>query len=116
KIEDKEYMITALELLKDELKSAHDIFEQTASDIADEHVQLDPGGKAFPLGATYAHLVFSEDVILHGMIMGGKPPLYETEFKDKTGASSPMPPMDENWEAANHEWSKSVQIDMGKMR
>jgi hypothetical protein len=109
-------MITALELLKLELKSAHDIFEQTASDIADEHVQLDPGGKAFPLGATYAHLVFSEDVILHQMIMGGKTPLCEGEFKDKTGVSTPMPPMDENWEKANHEWSKSVQIDMPKMR
>src|SRR5258706_7653510 len=70
---------------------------------------------AYPLGATYAHLVFSEDAIVAGMLEG-KAPLSETEWKDKTGANSPMPAMDENWEKANYEWSKSVQVDMNKMR
>lgn len=108
-------MLTALQLLKDELKDAHDNFVSTAADIKDEHLHKDPGGIAFPLGATYAHLVFSEDVITHTMLQG-KAPLFETEWKDKTGASTPMPPMDENWEKANNEWSKSVLVDMTQMR
>jgi uncharacterized damage-inducible protein DinB len=108
-------MLTALQLLKEELANAHETFESTAADIKDEHVHKDPGGMAFPLGATYAHLVFSEDAIVSGMLQG-KAPLFATDWKDKTGASSPMPAMDENWEKANSEWSKTVQVDLNQMR
>ena len=108
-------MITLLSLLKEELANAHETFESTAADIKDEHVHKDPGGMAFPLGATYAHLVFSEDAIVAGMLQG-KQPLFATDWKDKTGASAPMPAMDENWEKANSEWSKSVQVDLNQMR
>jgi hypothetical protein len=108
-------MYTALQLLKDELKNARETFEGTVSDIKEEHVQANPGGKAFPIGATYAHLIFSEDVIVHSMIQG-KTPLFETSFKDKTGASKPMPPMDANWSDANDKWSKSVIIDLNQLR
>lgn len=108
-------MLTALELLKDELKNARETFESTAADIKDEDLHKDPGGLALPLGATYAHLVFSEDVITHTMLQQ-KMPLFENTWKDKTGASSPMPPMDENYEKANREWAKSVKIDLSQMR
>lgn len=107
--------MTALKLLKDQLKEARELFENTAADIQEEHLHKDPGGKAFPLGATYAHLVFSEDVIVQGM-MQGRAPLYETDWKDKTGASEPMPPMDENWTPMNEKWSKTVRIDFPKMQ
>lgn len=107
-------MYTALQLLKDELKNAREGFQGTVGDITEEHLHKDPGGKAFPIGATYAHLVFSEDVIVHGMLQG-KAPLYETTFKDKTGASSPMPPMDANWSTANEEWSKTVKVDLTQL-
>ncbi len=108
-------MYTALDVIKDQLKGAHELFENTAADIAPEHLNKDPGGKAFSLGATYAHLIFSEDAIVHGLIQH-KTPLFDSTFKDKTGASSPMPPMDENWSAANEKWSKSVVIDFPKIQ
>lgn len=108
-------MLTALDVLKEALKNAHENFVNTAADIKEEDVHKDPGGLAHPLGATYAHLVFSEDVITHTMLMG-KEPLYLTEWKDKTGASSPMPPMDENYEEANREWAKLVQINLSQMK
>ncbi len=108
-------MYSALQLLKDQLKEAHELFINTSADIKEEHVHKDPGGKAFPIGATYAHLIFSEDAILHGMIQG-KAPLFETEWKNKTGADTPMPAMDEKWSAANEEWSKHVKIDMAQMK
>ncbi len=107
--------MTALELLKDQLKSARENFEATVGDLTHDHLYQDPGGKALPVGAQYVHLICSEDVIVQGMLQG-KAPLSETTFKDKTGLSEPMPPMDENWSAANEKWSKSVQIDLDLFR
>jgi hypothetical protein len=112
---DRHHMISALQLLKEELKNAHETFETTAADITPEQLQVDPGGLALPLGATYAHLIFSEDVIVHGMLQQ-KEPLFKRTWKDKTGASKPMPPMDEKWENANRTWAKSVTIDLPKLR
>jgi len=108
-------MITALQLIKDELKNAREVFEGTVSDVMQEQLSIDPGGKALPLGATYAHLLFSEDAIVHGMLQG-KAPLSATMWQGKTGASSPMPPMDDNWSETNNIWSKSVQIDLPQLR
>lgn len=104
-------MITALELIKIQLKSAHEGLEGTVGDVTSDVLHKSPGGKAFSVAALYAHLVFSEDGIVHGMIQG-KAPLFETTFKDKTGASEASPAMDENWAAANEVWSNSVQIDL----
>jgi len=108
-------MLTALELLKDELKNARESFEGTAVDLKEEDLHKSPGGVAFPLGATYAHLIFSEDAIVQGMLQG-KAPLSETDWKNETGASMPFPAIDANWETANKEWSNNVQIDLGKIR
>lgn len=107
--------MTALELLKEQLKYAHEIFESTAADMKISHLHKDPGGKALPLGATYAHLIFSEDVIVHTMLQGKKP-LSQTSWKGKTGTTKPMPPMDEKWEKANREWAEKVKINLPKLR
>lgn len=108
-------MITALQLLKDQLENTRETFEGTVEDITPEMLSPDPGGKALPLGATWAHLVFSEDVIVQGM-MQGKAPLHVTTWEGKTGASAPMPAMDENWSQNNEAWSKSVVIDLPQFR
>lgn len=107
--------MTALQLLKDELKDAHATFEGTVADVIVKQLHKDPGGKALPLGAIYAHLVFSEDVIVHGMLQG-KRPLSETTWKEKTGASKPLPPMDEKWSQAHEKWAKSVKINLPQLR
>jgi hypothetical protein len=108
-------MITALQLIKEEIKNARETFEGTMADVGEAQVNLDPGGKAMPLGAAYAHLIFSEDSIIHKMLQG-LPALSDSTWKDKTGASQPMPAMDENWSANNEKWVKSVKIDLKQMR
>jgi hypothetical protein len=108
-------MYTALQLIKDELKTARETLEGTMADVKEEYVNKDPGGKALPVGAAYAHLIFSEDSIVQGMLQQ-KAPLSETTWKGKTGASEPMPPMDENWSSANEKWSKTVKIDLAKIK
>lgn len=103
-------MISPLQLLKEQLKSARDTFDSTAADIKPEDLHTDPGKKALTIAATYAHLIFSEDEIIHRMLQKTVP-LYKSSWKDKTGASEPMPEMDANWEANHEKWSKTVQID-----
>ena len=107
--------MTALQLLQYQLKSARDVFEGTIADVTPDMIHKDPGGKALPLGAIYAHLVFSEDAIIQGMVLK-KTPLSESSFKDKTGLDKPMPPMDENWSTANEEWSRSMKLDLDSFR
>ncbi len=108
-------MYTTLSLIKEEIKNAHDMLESVVVDIKPADLNKDPGGKAFPPGSLYAHLVFSEDAIVNGMIQK-KAPLFTGEWANKTGASSPMPAMDANWSANNESWSKSVTIDLAALQ
>lgn len=109
-------MLSALQLLKNQMKSAHELFESTFAGVTAENLQIQPGGTALPLSATYAHLVLSEDVIVHGMLQG-KPSLAETSWKDKTGIDKPMPSMmDPEWSKQNTEWAKTVQLDLDQVK
>lgn len=107
-------MITALQLIKDQLKEAHEMFMGTVADINEKHLHNNPGGKALPLGSLYAHLLYSEDMIVQSIIQG-KPPFYTSNWKGKTGASAPMPAMDDKWEVNHVMWSKKVQISLNQM-
>lgn len=107
--------MNSINLLKQQIKDAHETLENTVADIKSDHLHKDPGGKALALGAAYAHLVFSEDKIVNGMIQK-KPSLSETTHKDKTGASAPMPAMDENWTVNHEKWAKTVEIDLVTLR
>lgn len=107
-------MLTALQLVKDQLKEAHSTFENIVVDIKSGHLHKLPGGKALPLGSLVAHLVFSEDVIVNGMMLGITP-LYKTAWKGKTGASVPMPAMDEKWSGAHEEWSRTVKVNFPEL-
>lgn len=108
-------MYTALQLIKSQIKSSREIFEGTAADVLDKDVHKDPGGKALPIGSVYAHLFFSEDAIVQGM-MQGKTPLYKSSWKDKTGTDQPMPKMDAEWSVNNEKWARSVKIDLPELR
>lgn len=107
--------MTALELLQEELKSAREVFMGTAGDITSEQLHVAPGGLAIPLGATYAHMVLSEDMLIHQMLQK-KEPLMAGEWKEKTGVDKPMPPWDANYETANREWSAAVKVDLELLR
>ena len=97
-------------LLREQFKSAHGLLESTMRDVTEEQAQWSPPGKANPVGATYAHAILSEDMMLNGMLKGGAP-LFATTFADKTGLSEVLPP-DQPWDA----WSRSVQIDLDALR
>ncbi len=104
-------MITALNLLKNQLKDARQTFTDTVADIKPTHLHKQPGGKALPLAAVYAHLFFSEDVIIHNL-MQNQTPLFQSTWKTKTGASQPMPDMDKNWSKNHQKWAQTVKLDL----
>ncbi len=98
-------------LLGAQFKQAHEMMEGTMEDVTAEQAQWSPPGKAIPVGATYAHAILSEDMMLNGMVKGGAP-LFATTFAGKTGLGENPPPPDQPWDA----WSRSVKIDLGALR
>ncbi|HSW88324.1 MAG TPA: DinB family protein [Candidatus Saccharimonadales bacterium] len=101
-----------VEILLNQLKAAHGTLEQTMEGVTEEVAQYMPPGTANPIAGTYAHVVFSEDLFMHTFLRK-TPPLMETTFKDKTGASE-VQPMD--WQVAYPKWLKEVKLDIKQFR
>ncbi len=102
----------ATQILLNQLEAAHKTLEQTMDGVTTEVAHFQPVGTANPIAGTYAHLVFSEDMFLHGFLKKSAP-LFETTFKDKTGASAVQPT---DWEVEYPKWLRSVKIDVEQFR
>lgn len=102
----------ATTILLTQLKSAHEVLEQTMEGVTEKEAHFMPPGKANPIAGTYAHVVFSEDFFVHGFLKKTQP-LAETTFKDKTGASE-IHPME--WQVAYPKWLKEVKLDVPTFR
>lgn len=103
--------ITAVSVLLEQLKDAHQAISATMDGVTDEVAAFTPPGKANPIAGTYAHLIMSEDFFVQGMLKKGQP-LFEGEWKDKTGASEVQPT---EWETAYPKWLKEVTVDIAQM-
>lgn len=106
--------MTALELIKQEIIDARETFESTVIDLTSDFFNKHPEGIAIPLEAVYAHLIFSEDLIVSTFLQN-KTPLYVSSWKGRTGASEDMPKMDENWSKNHYDWAKRVKLDLPKL-
>jgi len=100
-------------ILRMQTQIAHQILEGTMADVTDSQMHWAPPGIANPLGATYAHVVCSEDAIVHGMLQGA-PPLAATSWAGRTGLSEPMPMPgpDSDYRA----WTRRVRVDLPTTR
>jgi hypothetical protein len=104
----------AITFIRQHLTAAHDLVEETMSDVTGNLLHPIPPGNANPLGATYAHVVISEDMLVHG-ILQGVPPLFGTTWAGRTGLSEPMPMPGPEW--ANYSsWARRVRIDLPVLR
>ena len=90
--------------LREDMRLTHEWQEQTMQDVTQEQLDWRPPGKANPLGATYAHSLCSEDAIVHQVLVGDLP-LFEGEWKGKTGISDPR------W-GSEFEWAREVKVDL----
>ena len=90
---------------------AHQILDGTMADVTPEQAHWMPPGKAVPLGATYAHMILGEDMMVNSMLQG-KQSLSDTSFAGKLGLSEPPPGTGQPWE----EWSRTVKVDLPAMK
>ena len=103
--------------LQQQLSGAHDFFEGVLADVTAEQAHWLPPGRANPIGATYAHVLTSEDGIINGTLKGGAP-LFATGWAGKAGLSQPPPgpnpdaPGLPDWGP----WAREVQVDLPAMR
>ena len=98
--------------LRQQLAGAHDILEQTIADCSQDALDKNlPGATITSIGSIYAHLVFSEDGILHGMLQGGKPPMYRAQnWASRTGVQMPEQP------GFSPEWARTVRMKLPAFR
>src|SRR6476646_4365924 len=102
--------VDAITLLRSQVKEAHDLIEAVMKGVTPGAAEWMPPGRANPVGATYAHVILSEDRIINGML-GHRRPLYDSTWKDKLGLSAPMPSAGENVHAYI-DWTRTVKLDL----
>lgn len=98
--------------LREQLREAHDFLDETLGDVTDEELHWLPPGTANPIGATFAHVVMGEDLMINGLVRGVAP-LFYTSFAGRFGLSEPPPmPNQGDWDA----WARKVRVDLPALR
>ncbi len=100
----------AVSLLQTQLRLAHEVLEGTMADVTSEQADWTPPGIANPLGASYAHTVMAEDMIVNGMLKQ-QPALSMGEYAGKLGVSEPMPMPGPDW-VDYGAWTRRVHVDL----
>src|SRR5437016_5110261 len=106
----KEKPVDAVSLLRQQYKGANDWLEGTMEGVEEALAHWAPPGKAHPIGANYAHILFAEDAFINGTLKSGAPLLFST-WADRTGLSEPQP-MQWDWDA----WAARVRVDVPATR
>lgn len=103
------------DLVRQTLKDAHDTLEATMQGVDEKVAHYKPQGKALPVGAAYAHVIASEDVLVSWIDSKVKP-LVEQVWDTKLGLSHAHPAMDADWEKNYVKWIQEVKIDLPKLQ
>jgi hypothetical protein len=104
----------AVTLLRDQLKEAHGLLEATVGDSTPDQVHYVPEGHALPVGAAYAHVIVSEDILVNVMLKGQQ--LIGSTPGVETGLSEPMPRFDPEAWAGYKDWTRRVRVDVPSLR
>ena len=107
-------VLTTQSTLGSALESAHHVLEGTVSDVDDDLANSPVRGNANPIGASYAHVAFSEDAIVNGLFKG-QSPFFATSWAGRTGTDKPQP-MRGMVEGDLGDWYHSVQVDLPALR
>jgi hypothetical protein len=104
----------AMQLLRLQIDFAHQVMEGTMADVTPEQAHWSPPGRATPLGASYAHVVVSEDAIINGMLKQAAP-LMAAGWAGRTGLSEPMPMPGPEW-GDYAGWNRRVRVDLPALK
>src|SRR5712692_9441565 len=80
-----------VDLVRRIVRDARQVLDGTMADVTQVQVDFIPPGIANPLGATYAHVVCSEDMVVQGMFRQAAP-LSASTWAGRTGLLT-RPPM-----------------------
>jgi hypothetical protein len=105
---------TRVDLLQRIVRDARQVLDGTMADVTQSQLDFIPPGIANPLGATYAHVVCSEDLVVQGMFRH-IPPLSASTWAGRTGLSEPMPVPGPAW-ADYAPWTRRVKVDLDALR
>lgn len=103
--------------LRELLKNANELLEGTMADVTPEQAHWIPPGTANPIGATYAHVVLSQDGAVNGLLKGGAP-LFAAGWAGRTGISE-LPPAPDRARPGFPDWSgwgRKVTLDLPAAR
>jgi hypothetical protein len=104
----------AVTLLRAQFQTAHQFMEETMADVTPAMAHWLPPGRANPLGASYAHVLFGEDMIIQG-VLKQTAPLFAGSWADRLGVSEPMPMPSAGGEEY-YAWTHRVQVDLDALR
>src|SRR3981081_1312718 len=96
------------------VREARQVLDGTMADVTQAQADFIPPGIANPLGATYAHVVCSEDMVVQGMFRQSAPLLAGT-WAGRTGLSEPMPMPGPDW-AEYGPWTRRVKVNLEALR
>jgi len=109
----------SVSLLRAQLENAHQLLEGTLGDTSQDEAHKEPGGKAFSVAALYAHVVFSEDMLVNGMFRKTAP-LHASSWAGRTGFSEVMPAPTSDvkggWADAHATWAGGLKADLAQAR
>src|SRR4030088_2398594 len=98
------------EFLRTIVRAARRVRDGTMADVTQPQVDFIPPGIANPLGATYAHVVCTEDLVVQGMFRQAAP-LSASTWAGRTGLSEPMPMPGPTW-VDYGPWTRRVKVDL----
>ena len=105
--------MTAIDVYRKLLKTAHDALDGTAAGVTPEQATWDPPGKAFSIAANYAHVVGSEDMAVQRLLRG-KDMVAATSWAGRTGMSE-MPPLGPG-AGDLKAWSHQAKVDLAALQ
>ena len=103
--------MTPQSLLRQQLAGSHDILEQTIADCAQDTLDRNlPNATITNIGSIYAHVIFSEDGIIQGMLQK-KPPVYQSQgWAPRLNVAMPKSPQ------FDPTWGRAVRMHLPSFR
>lgn len=102
----------AVSLLRMQMTEAHRLLELTLGEPSPEQLHYVPEGRALPIGAAYAHVIFSEDILVQAL--KGQKPLFESGAR--TGTSEPMPNFMAGAWTDYATWTQTVRFELPDLK
>jgi hypothetical protein len=103
--------MTPQALLKQQLGGVHDILEQTIADCSQHTLDMNPPNATITnIGSIYAHILFSEDGIVQGMLQKKAPLFHSQGWGSKLNVAMPKNPQ------FDPEWGRAVRMHLPPFR